>query len=89
MPIGVDSAGDEVAIGDGNRWDLRPDDDRETTADVTITATGSALVRFLTAPPHRDPHPEGVEITGKPRAIRAFLKAIEVFPLGSAGRPAQ
>jgi hypothetical protein len=58
-------------------------------ADVTVTATRSALVRFLTAPPPRDPHTEGVEITGKASAIRTFLTAIEVFPPGSPGRRAR
>ena len=32
------------------------------------------------AQPPRDPHPDDLQITGKPAAIRAFLKSIEVFP---------
>src|SRR5438128_1711465 len=43
-----------VLIGDGDRWELLSDEDRETAADVTITATRSALARFLTAPPLRE-----------------------------------
>jgi DNA-binding HxlR family transcriptional regulator len=69
-----------VLAGDGTRWDLCIDPDGETTPDVTLTASRSALVRFLTAPPPRDPHADEVQITGKPTAIRVFLKAIEVFP---------
>jgi DNA-binding HxlR family transcriptional regulator len=69
-----------ILSGDGTRWDLRIDPYGENTPDVTITATRSALARFLTAPPPRDPHPDDVQITGKPAAIRAFLKSIEVFP---------
>jgi DNA-binding HxlR family transcriptional regulator len=69
-----------VLIGDGPSWRLRLDPYGEAAADVTITATRSALARFLTAQPPRDPHPDDVQITGKPAAIRAFLKSIEVFP---------
>jgi len=69
-----------VLTSDGTRWDLRIDPSGETTPDVTLTAGRSALVRFLTAPPPRDPHPDDVQITGKPAAIRAFLKSLEVFP---------
>jgi hypothetical protein len=69
-----------ILTSDGTRWDLRIDPSGETTPDVTLTATRSALVRFLTAPPPRDPHPDDVQITGKPAAIRTFLKSIEVFP---------
>jgi hypothetical protein len=80
--VHVLGTGNYTLIGDGARWDLRSDEDRETTADVTITATRSTLVRFLTAPPPRDPHAEGIEITGKAPAIRTFLKATAVFPPG-------
>jgi DNA-binding HxlR family transcriptional regulator len=85
----VPGTGNYTLIGDGIRWDLRSDEGHETTVDVTVTATRSALARFLTAAPPRDPHAEGVEITGKASAIRAFLKSIEVFPPGSPGRRAQ
>ena len=84
----VPGTGNYVLIGDGIRWNLQPDEGSETTADVTVTATRSALARFLTAPPPRDPHSEGIEITGKAAAIRAFLTAIEVFPLGAPVRRA-
>ncbi len=86
--VHVPGTGNYTLIGDGIRWDLRSDDGPETTADVTITAARSALARFLLTAPPRDPHTEGIEITGKASAIRAFLKAIEVFPLGSPGRRA-
>jgi DNA-binding HxlR family transcriptional regulator len=69
-----------ILTSDGTRWDLRIDPYGGITPDVTITATRSALARFLTAPPPRDPHPDDVQITGKSAAIRAFLKSIEVFP---------
>jgi DNA-binding HxlR family transcriptional regulator len=69
-----------ILTSDGTGWDLRIDPSGDTTPDVTVTATRSALVRYLTAPPPRDPHPEDVQITGKRAAIRTFLKSIEVFP---------
>lgn len=69
-----------VLIGDGASWRLRLDLYGEAAADVKITATRSALARFLTVQPPRDPHPDDVQITGKPAAIRTFLKSIEVFP---------
>lgn len=86
--VQVPGTGNYVLIGDGVRWELLSDEDRETPADVTITATRSALARFLTAPPLRDPHGEGIELNGKASAIRTFLKAIEVFPQGSPARRA-
>ena len=76
-------------IGDGPRWELRIDQGSEALPDVTITATRSALVRFLTTPPPRSLHPDDVEISGKPAAVRAFLKAIEVFPPVAAEHPSQ
>jgi DNA-binding HxlR family transcriptional regulator len=78
--VHVPGADNYILTSDGTRWDLRIDPDGETTPDLTITATRSALVRFLTAPPPRDPHPDDVQITGKPTAIRTFLESIEVFP---------
>src|SRR5438477_4691379 len=83
VAVRVPGTGNYTLKGDGARWELRSDEDRNTAADVTITATRTELARFLTAPPPRDPHAEGIEITGKASAIRAFLKAIEVFPPGS------
>jgi hypothetical protein len=70
-----------------SRRELQPDEGGGTP-DVTITATRSALARFLTAPQLRDPQAEGVETTGKASAIRTFLKAIEVFPMGAPRRRA-
>jgi len=86
--VHVPGTANYILIGDGELWDLRSDEGAETTADVTITATRSALARFLTAPPLQEPRSEGVDISGKPSAIQAFLEAIEVFPPGSRGRPA-
>ena len=80
--IHVTGLGTYTLTGDGTRWHLRSDesDDADSVADVTLTAKRSALVRFLTMPPPRDPHTDDVDITGKTSAIRTFLKAIEVFP---------
>jgi hypothetical protein len=78
--VHVPGTANYILIGDGQLWDLRSDEDGDTTADVTITATRSALVRFLTAPPLQKPRAEGLDISGKPSAIRDLLKAIEVFP---------
>ena len=75
-----------VLTGDRGRWELRIDQESEATADVTITATRSGLIRFLTAPRSRHVDADDVEITGKPAAIRTFLEAIEVFPPDSAAR---
>jgi DNA-binding HxlR family transcriptional regulator len=87
--VHVPGAGSSTLTGDGGRWVLRADAGPETTVDVSITATRSALARFLTTPPPREPHPEDVEITGTASAIRTFLKAIAVFPPGALVRPAQ
>jgi DNA-binding HxlR family transcriptional regulator len=86
--VHVRGADNYVLTGDGTRWELRIDPYGERTPDVTITATRSALARFLTTPALRDAQPQDVELAGKPAAIRTFLKAIEVFPPVAAG-PAQ
>jgi DNA-binding HxlR family transcriptional regulator len=78
---------DYILIGDGTRWDLRIDAPGGRTPDVTISATRSVLARFLTTPELRSPHSDDVEIDGKPAAVSAFLKAIEVFPPVSANHP--
>ena len=78
--VHVPGADNYLLTSDGTRWDLRIDPDGETTPDVTITATRTALVRFLTALPPRDRQPDDVQITGRPAAIRTLLKSIEVFP---------
>jgi hypothetical protein len=84
--VHVPGTGSFLNTGDGTRWDLRSDQGGKATADIAIAATRSALARFLTAPPPRDLRPDDVEITGKPAAVRTFLKAIEVFPPGTDGR---
>jgi DNA-binding HxlR family transcriptional regulator len=86
--IHVPGTGNYTLAGDGVRWDLRSYEGLGTTTDVTITATRSALARFLTAPPPRDPNTKDIEITGTAPAIRTFFKAIEVFPPDSSGRRA-
>jgi DNA-binding HxlR family transcriptional regulator len=86
--VNVPGTGAYVLSSDGVRWDLQSDDGKRA-ADVTITAPRSALARFLTAPPPRDPNAEDIEITGAAPAIRTFLKAIDVFPHGSRVRPPQ
>src|SRR3954471_22687124 len=68
--IHVPGTDNYVLAGDGARWELRIDRGSEAIPDVTITATRSALARFLTAPPPRDPHSEDIEITGAAPAIR-------------------
>ena len=73
-----------VLTGDRGRWELRIEQESEATADVTITATRSGLIRFLTAPLSRNVDADDVEITGTPAAIRTFLEAIEMFPPDSA-----
>ena len=83
--VQVPGTGNYMIVGRRSSWDLQTDDASDTPADVTITATRSALARFLTTPPPRDPHAEGVEIACKATAIKAFLKAVEVFPLGTSG----
>jgi DNA-binding HxlR family transcriptional regulator len=85
--VHVSGTDDYLLIGDGTRWDLRIDPGSEAIPDVTVTATRSALVRFLTTPPPRRLHPDDVDISGSPPAVRAFLKAIEVFPPVSADHP--
>ena len=76
-----------ILVGDGPRWELQIDQGSEALPEVTITGTRSALVRFLTTAPPRDPLPDDVEISGKRAAVRAFLKAIEVFALVAAEHP--
>ena len=87
--VHVPGTGDYRLVADGPRWDLRAEDPNEDPADVTITATRSALVPFLTTSSPRVPAAAGVEIDGKASAIRAFLKAIEAFPLAPAGHSEQ
>ena len=81
--IHVPGTDNYVLVGDGGRWDLRIDRSSDETHDVTITATRSALARYLTATPPRDPNTKDIEITGTAPAIRTFLGAIDVFPHGS------
>ena len=75
---------------DGEAWNLERSD---RDADVTITATKGALTRWLTTPPPlRRLDERELRIDGRSHPRRAFLKAIEIFPLGrqatSGRRPA-
>jgi DNA-binding HxlR family transcriptional regulator len=84
--IQIPGTGNYTITGANGHWDLRSDDGTETKADVSITASRSALVKFLTTHPPREPHTEGIEITGTASAIRKFLNAIAVFPPDPPGR---
>jgi DNA-binding HxlR family transcriptional regulator len=85
--IQVPGTGNYTLTGASGHWNLRPEERPETKADVSITASRSALWKFLTAHAPREPHTEDIEITGQASAIRTFLKAIEVFPLApTSGR---
>jgi len=73
--------GSYVLRSDGDEWTFEPGEVDEP--DVLITATKDALARFLAVyPSMRSPEQSDIRITGNKRAIRTFLKAIEVFPLG-------
>lgn len=85
--IHVPGTGNYLILGRRRHWELHIDDGSSPTADVTITAGRSALARFLTAPPPRQPHAHDVEIAGTASAIRDFLRAIEVFPPGEPAQP--
>ncbi len=66
-----------------NEWQLE-EANTGAQADVVVTATRASLARFLTTPPpERDPAQLDLDISGSRAAIRAFLKAIAVFPMRS------
>jgi DNA-binding HxlR family transcriptional regulator len=73
--------GSYVIRSDGHEWTFEPGDVDEP--DVLITATKDVFARYLAIlPSMRSPEPPDIQITGTKRAIRTFLKAIEVFPSG-------
>jgi DNA-binding MarR family transcriptional regulator len=73
--------GSYVIRSDGTEWSFEPGEVDEP--DVLISATRDAFARFLAIPPRlRSPEAPDIQITGNKRAIRTFLKAIEVFPFG-------
>jgi DNA-binding HxlR family transcriptional regulator len=73
--------GSYVIRSDGKEWTFEPGEVDQP--DVLITATKDAFARFLaTVPRMRSAEPPDIQITGNKRAIRTFLKAIEVFPFG-------
>jgi hypothetical protein len=78
--VNVPRTDNYIPTSDGTRWNPRIDPFGEKAPDVPITATRSALARYLTAPPPRNPHPDDLQL--KPAAIRTFVKSIEVFPPG-------
>jgi DNA-binding HxlR family transcriptional regulator len=70
-----------VMRSDGHVWTFEPGEVDEP--DVLITATKDAFARFLAIyPSMRSPEQSDITIAGNKRAIRTFLKAIEVFPFG-------
>lgn len=69
---------------DGHHWSLSLGEAEER--DVTITASREALSRFMSSPPSaRAEGQPDVAIAGSPRAIRAMVAAISVFPAGLDG----
>jgi DNA-binding HxlR family transcriptional regulator len=72
--------GSYLLSGDAGAWKLEA---KKVDGDVTIVATKAALARFLTTPPPlRKPDDPELRIEGRVRPRQAFLKAIELFPLG-------
>jgi DNA-binding HxlR family transcriptional regulator len=78
--------GSYVIRSDGHDWAI--DEGEIDDPDVLIDTTKDAWARFIaSAPSKRSADQRGVHLTGSRRAIRTFLKAIEVFPFGR--RPPQ
>ncbi|MGW4486241.1 winged helix-turn-helix transcriptional regulator [Amycolatopsis sp. NPDC004368] len=70
-----------VLAFDGSRWTLTRGE--TTDPDVTVTATREALARFLTGPTSaREAEFADVTLAGEPRAMRAMLDTLAVFPAG-------
>ena len=75
-----------VISSDGGDWAVEAGEVDDP--DVVISATKDAWARFLAAAPsERAPEQRDISITGDRRAIRTFMKAIEVFPFGRPRRP--
>lgn len=88
--IRVLDGGDYVVANAGDGWVVADGDVDDGEADVIVTATRTALARFLTTPPTlRDPAQADLDIAGRRGAVQAFLDAVSVFPFGQegAGRP--
>lgn len=71
--------GSYVIRSDGSEWTVEPGEVEDP--DVLVTATKDTWARFLTVDPlMRSPVHTGIDIAGTKRAVRTFLKALEVFP---------
>ncbi|MFI5606696.1 winged helix-turn-helix transcriptional regulator [Amycolatopsis sp. NPDC051903] len=75
-------AGESHVLGfDGERWTLTRGETSEP--DVTVTATRTALAKFLTGPPSaREAEQPELTVTGGREAVRTMLDTIAVFPFG-------
>jgi DNA-binding HxlR family transcriptional regulator len=76
--------GTYVLRHDDTGWTVTPGEvDRP---DVVVTTTRDAWARFLTTPPEERSVPErDLQLSGNRGASTAFLRAIDVFPLGRTG----
>ena len=86
--VRIPGTGDYLLVGNQGQWELAPDHGSEDTIDVVITATRSAFTRFVTTPSLRSKQAEDIDLIGTASAVRAFLKAIAVFPPDPSNRPA-
>jgi DNA-binding HxlR family transcriptional regulator len=76
--------GNYVIRNDGHGWSVEAGD--APNHDLLVTASKDSWARFLASPATtRSTTQADIQITGERRAIRTFLKAIDVFPFG---RPA-
>jgi DNA-binding HxlR family transcriptional regulator len=76
--------GTYLLSSDAAKWHL-VQSDPGASADVVLTTTRAGLARFLTTPgADRDPARSEIEFVGNRIALKAFMKAIAVFPFGSA-----
>lgn len=67
---------------DGTDWTLAPAADAD--ADLVVTTTSEDWARHITTPPSERPDPpRGVDVAGKPVAIRSFKDALTRFRDGA------
>lgn len=63
----------------GEAWTLRRGHDGD--ADVAVTTTADAWIRFLMVPPGERPRsPAGIDISGAPRAVDRYRRLLAGFP---------
>jgi DNA-binding HxlR family transcriptional regulator len=82
-----------IRFVDDGTYLVRHDEDEWTVAsgdvddpDVVVSTTRDAWAQFITtAPAARSVEERDLQITGSRRAVKAFLRAIEVFPFGRSG----